>query len=85
MRDPFADIAGHDLVHPHRAEPWQNVFADLVCVPLPGRHFDHMVGKPLLFGISPERLLAAPRVTNTAFGLLDFCRLPGPVGLAALR
>jgi hypothetical protein len=79
--DPFADVAGHDLVHPQRAEPRHDVLADRVGVALPGGHLDHVVGQPLRLDVPLERLLAAPRVAQAAFGLPDLRGLPRFVGV----
>ena len=45
---PLADVRRHDLVHPHRTEPRQDVLADLVRVRLSRGRLHHVMGQPLL-------------------------------------
>src|SRR6266581_487394 len=79
MGDPFADVARHDLIDSHRAEPRHDVLVNLIGVTLPGGHLDHMVWQPLLFDIPREGLLPASRVADSALSLLDLSGLPSLV------
>jgi len=77
-------VSWHDLVHPHRAEPRQDVLADLVGVRFPGRHLHHVIGQPFLGDVAAEGLPAAARVAEAAFGDLQFGALPCLVSIALL-
>jgi hypothetical protein len=73
---PLANLAGHDLVHAHGAEPGQDVLAELVRVRLARGGFHHVVRQPLFGDVPLERLPAAPRVIDPALGDLGFRTLP---------
>jgi hypothetical protein len=81
VRHPLADVAGHDLVHPHRPEPRHNVLVELVGVPLAGGRLDHVVGHPLLGDVAAERLPAAPGIAETPLSLSQLRLLPRLVGV----
>ena len=84
LGDPLAHISGHDLVHPHRAEPRHDVLVDRVGVALTGGRLDHVVRQPFHLDIPLESLPPPPRIPQTALGQSHLGRLPRMVGVLLL-